>query len=86
MQPSNAGNAALSSRAEHAHEWSALWSHFGEYGDQDAHYHVCLTDNEHPAPGYPARDCKAMLIGKGRDCADGAGHEVRLPSRRVRHG
>jgi len=72
--------------SDHQHEWSALWSHFGQYGDQDAHFHVCLTENPHPAPGYDAMDCKAFLVGKGRDCIDGCAHEVRPPGERVRHG
>lgn len=67
--------------ASHEHEWSALWAHFGEYGDQDAHYHACLSDDH--APGYP---CRTKLVGKGRDCVDGQAHEVTDPPLRVRHG
>ena len=65
------------------HTWSALWSHFGPYGDQDAHYHVCITENANPAPGCRSRHCPVMLVGAGRDCVDGAKHELRG---RERHG
>jgi hypothetical protein len=67
--------------ASHVHEWSALWSHFGPYGDQAAHFHVCLSDDH--APGWP---CRVMFVGAGRDCTDGQEHEVREPKARVRHG
>ena len=71
---------------EHTHEWSALWDHFGPYGDQDAHFRVCLTENEHPAPGYRPDDCRAMLVGAGRSCVDGCSHEIRERRERIRHG
>jgi hypothetical protein len=48
----------------HRHTWTLLYSHFGPYGDQDAHMHQCF-------------DCGAILVGKGRTC-DGKrkGHRV----------
>jgi hypothetical protein len=51
---------------KHEHEWTALWSHFGEYGDQDAHFHVCFKGG-----------CHAMLVGKGRTCGKGQKHTVK---------
>lgn len=49
----------------HRHVWTALWDHYGPYGDRDAHWHACFH-------------CGAMLVAKGREC-DGKlkGHRVR---------
>ena len=41
----------------HAHEFSALWWHFGPYGDQNVHVHSCFTER-----------CDRVLIGDGRTC------------------
>lgn len=41
----------------HKHVFTALWWHFGRYGDQGVHVHSCFTD-----------DCDRVLIGKGRTC------------------
>lgn len=41
----------------HRHEYSALWSHYGQYGPQDVHLHYCVGD-----------DCDAVLIGDTRKC------------------
>ncbi len=41
----------------HRHEFTAIWDHFGPYGDQTVHYHPCFTE-----------DCDRVLIGDGRDC------------------
>jgi len=41
----------------HRHDFTALWTHFGPYGDQTVHYHVCLDER-----------CDRVLIGDGRDC------------------
>jgi len=55
--------------ARHTHEWTALWDHFGPYGDKDSHFHACFD-----------RRCHHMLVGKKRDC-DGkiVAHEIRKP-------
>lgn len=41
----------------HIHEFTALWFHFGPYGDQTVHVHSCFTE-----------DCDRVLIGTGREC------------------
>lgn len=41
----------------HKHEFTGLWTHFGPYGPQDVHYHVCFDT-----------DCLRVLVGAGRDC------------------
>jgi hypothetical protein len=45
-----------------------------------------MFEDETVPPGYKPRRCEAWLVGHGRECADGATHEVRLPKKRVRHG
>jgi hypothetical protein len=52
--------------ADMVNQMTALWSHFGEYGDQDAHFHVCFKGG-----------CHAMLVGKGRTCGKGQKHTVK---------
>lgn len=54
--------------ARHRHWFTALWSNFGQFGDQGVHYHPCIQGE----PG----DCDRVITGPGRDC-DGtdAGHE-----------
>jgi hypothetical protein len=41
----------------HRHEFTALYSHFGPYGRQDVHLHLCFDE-----------DCHRVLVGDGRDC------------------
>lgn len=41
----------------HKHVFTALWWHFGPYGDQSVHVHSCFDE-----------DCDRVLIGKGRKC------------------
>lgn len=54
--------------ADHEHWFHALWSHFGEYGPQDVHYHLCCKGE----PG----ECYAVIMGAGRDCGgQGTPHE-----------
>ncbi len=49
------------SAKRHRHEFTALWTHFGPYGDQTVHYHVCFTEG-----------CYRVLLAEGREC-DGSG-------------
>lgn len=44
----------------HKHEFSALWWHFGRYGDQGVHVHSCFGEN-----------CDHVLIGQTRDECSG---------------
>ena len=52
--------------ARHRHEFTALWVHFGPYGDQGVHYHPCFGE-----------DCDRVIIGPNREC-DGRpwGHDA----------
>jgi len=56
----------VSAVKRHKHKWTALWDHFGPYGRQDVHRHVCFVEG-----------CDAHLIGPGRDCSGKrSGHKV----------
>jgi hypothetical protein len=54
----------------HSHSWTALWTHWGQYGPQDEHYHTCWDGR-----------CQTFLVGPGADC-DGKGetHHLNFPS------
>lgn len=54
----------------HRHEFSALWWHFGPYGDQDVHVHSCFHDG-----------CDRVVVGDGRDCDGRADSHVRFTLR-----
>jgi len=41
------------------HVWRLLWSHFGQYGPQDKHFHSCLNAE---------CGCGALLVGPSHDC------------------
>jgi hypothetical protein len=41
----------------HPHEFTALYWHFGPYGDQTVHVHSCFGEK-----------CDRVLVGKGREC------------------
>jgi hypothetical protein len=45
------------SAKKHKHTFTALWSHFGQFGRQDIHVHGCFD-----------YDCDRVVIGKGREC------------------
>lgn len=42
---------------KHRHEFSALWWHLGQYGDQSVHVHGCFTEG-----------CWRVVVGPGREC------------------
>jgi hypothetical protein len=46
--------------AKHRHWFHAWPTHFGPYGRQDVHYHVCCAGE----PG----SCWRVLVGAGREC------------------
>lgn len=47
---------------------------FGPFGDQDVHYHPCVSDDDKHA-------CSIVVVGDGRDCGgrhDGTHRQVDL--------
>lgn len=54
--------------SKHRHVWTSLWSHFGPYGEQDAHFHSCQL-----------LSCNKLLVAKGRDTCTGKveGHKIK---------
>lgn len=52
--------------ARHRHEFSALYYHFGPYGDQAVHVHPCFTNG-----------CDRVLIGDARRCSGEPGDHRR---------
>ena len=51
------GQNATDGAKRHKHTFTALYWHFGPYGDQNVHVHDCFDE-----------DCDRVLIGQGRTC------------------
>lgn len=47
----------------HKHVFTALWWHFGPYGQQGVHVHSCFTEG-----------CDRVLVGEGHSCKKSAAH------------
>lgn len=49
----------MSGASRHEHWFSLIPTHFGPYGDQSVHYHVCIEDEG---------ECGRVLMAEGRNC------------------
>lgn len=50
-------SAQKTAQSEHEHVFTALYWHFGPYGNQKVHVHSCFEEG-----------CDQVLIGKDRKC------------------